>query len=270
MQGTCQEGNSALILVACGYRGSDANCLGIDRTTGQAIYDPSNDPTQCNNLVSTLNTTLVSTDYEPYLGTWCRNISSDIVVFAGTAVNNSFANLLPPYVTQGLIEDIIGDIFNRIPCSFKPACLLAQRLLFCSAAFAKGSLVTIYPTTQTNLIAVKAHVPNLASRYLCHNFLHQCSRMRELVPELQQLNCSERIDLINGPFKIEADRFPVGNQTVAKFGDYPVESSANNASDAYYTPVSACPRGFSVPEDVDAPGQIMITGSTTHPLTVHA
>jgi hypothetical protein len=238
------------------------NCLtDYDPETGQTVYDTSDNPLQCNAMLSTFNKTdILSIDYEPYIGKVCKGITPEsIVTTPGEFVNKTYANLLPPYVGQTIIEDLLSDVFDMIPCSFKPACLKAMRIFFCSSANLPG--VKMFLTTPPgNPIGVTTHVPMMPSRYLCEHFKGTCSKLVSLVPELQQLNCSERINLIAGPYSVMADRWATGNQTVVQFGPVSAETAPNNATGAEVEVVSACPRGFGVPEDFDAPGQILITG----------
>jgi hypothetical protein len=138
--------------------------------------------------------------------------------------------------------------------------LAAQIKLFCSSGFFKGLPATVYPVNNSEAIYVDTYAPMFASNYLCLNFKKECAVLISKNEQLD-LNCSQRILLVNGPYRTVADRFPKYNQTVSTVGVADVVTPPNNATDAVTSTVSACPRGFSVPTDFDAPGQINVTGN---------
>jgi hypothetical protein len=244
-------------LVSNGY--TPYNCIEIDLTTGVPIYDYTNEPDECNALLNVANQTLVSSDHEPYLGKICQGVVDELVVPSGNLINSSYASLLPPYEAQTLVESIFEGIEDRIPCSFSEGCYKIQKRLLCSLAFFKPFPNTVDLISGSNLVSLVVYPPSMPSNWMCHELHYKCQKLISIQPKLG-FNCTERVVLVNGNSKATVYRFPWENQTVAYAGSTAVSSPPNNASDAVVNTTTACPRGFSIPDDLYAPGQILITG----------
>jgi hypothetical protein len=98
------------------------NCL------DDAVFDSSDDPLICNDLVSTRGMQLVADTSEVYVGEVCKGITTR--TWNAPSVF-PIAPLLPPFVQQAIFESLLVSIADKIPQILTSECLLSQRKLVC-------------------------------------------------------------------------------------------------------------------------------------------
>jgi hypothetical protein len=191
----------------------------------------------------------------------CIGVSTSTVTANGPQINETYAPLLPPNEAQTVIESLLSDILNKVPHTFSIGCQISIRKLFCSSAYYLPDRQVMNIISGTDLLSVVVYPPKLPHRDLCFQYHEKCEKLIKLDDRLD-LNCTERQLLINGVTRQWVDRFPVKNQTVATVpgANSQIITSPNNATNAVVTATVVCPRGFAVPDNLYAEGQIMITG----------
>jgi hypothetical protein len=148
-----------------------------------------------------------------------------------------------------------------MPITFNADCLAAAKKLICSVAFLPPQYEVEEVVQDSTLVTLELYVPMFPHYSRCLDFKHKCKKLIEVAGEALDLNCTERV--VVPPLNPEAAtvyQFPVTNQTVAyAFGVLPVQSDPNYVDAAVVNFTTVCPRGFSIPADLDAPGQLMVT-----------
>ena len=282
------ESLSSLCLGMLSLLGYDQNCnKTIDYSHGQLNslysldpslplpfqYDPSNNNTLCNNILSNFS---VASTKEKYLQTnnpkgACYGVTTSIYVPPSQLYNPLYAPLLPPYVVQQSIEDSLNTLFSTLPVYLSSDCYVAIKKYYCGSSFLAPYTVAINQILRGNgvnsfviesllakglltkeLLNYYFAIPSYPYRKVCEEYAYKCSefinltRRDELVP-----NCYA---VLNG-----VPLFPSGNVTVGHFtwsiSGWPA-LMLNLTSPPYvvnhnFSYETDCPEGFVVPNGVD-------------------
>lgn len=246
--------------------GAAPNCLQttpslyFDVTTLQltpitlSFFDSSNSKS-CNSVASSASLPLVAQATEPYIGTICKGLVSEILVPSSATVDKSFAPLQPPFVLQTIQEKILSVVESYIPRYLTKDCLQAQRAVMCSLFF-----LTPFPSNQLSFLFGTVYLPSFPNRNICQNYAKSCPVLIAASPSAA-INCSGTIP--GTSIKL----FPTANQTIVSLplGYFTVDLQSPPhsivPSSSYVEITTECPYGFVVPEDLSKKSIVWATGT---------
>lgn len=100
--------------------GLAVDCSAVD-SNSTLLYDPN--PLTCNSMAYSKSFSLVSDQFEPYIGSVCKGIISKVYLPDPSTINPLLAPLLPPYVLQSVTEAVVRNCaYYTLP--YKPRTLL--------------------------------------------------------------------------------------------------------------------------------------------------
>lgn len=114
---------------SCGPLLGTLNVAGTD-CDDPAVFDPSDDPSICNDMSSTKGVQLVADNAEVYIGEVCKGITTSVY---NAPTGYPVAPLLPPFVQQTVWESLLVTAEATVPVILTSDCLLAQRKLVCGS-----------------------------------------------------------------------------------------------------------------------------------------
>lgn len=111
------------------------------------------------------------------MGKLCSGIVSDLYIPPAPVLDASLAPLLPPYVTQSILEAILQSITDVLPRYIESDCLVANRALLCTSLFQ-----TAYASEVLNTTYGTVYVPSFPHKSVCEAYGTQCAALAALNP----------------------------------------------------------------------------------------
>ncbi len=227
------------------------NCTAIDSSTDLELFDSSNNSSECNNLNYLGATKVVGSATETYIGNLCKGMVNTFYVADSFIINASLAPLLPTNALQNYLDPIYFEQESQVPNTFSQTCQIIQRKILCGTLYPAAGSYSVY--------GIPVAVPRFPSNLDCIDYHNICKILISESP-LLNLNCSGKINLGGG---VLADSYPATTQLVAyALGSIPVYSTPYYLSNMTNPSVTTeCPNGFAISSDIDASGQVAVTGN---------
>lgn len=206
------------------------------------IFDLTNDPLQCNDMVGSEGALLVARDQEVYIGQTCQGVLTEAIATPSVdSVDPTFAPYLPPYVAQSITESVLAGWVGSMPVMAHSDCLTDFRKMAC------GLMLPVADVTNAlDFLFGPISMPSFPHQSICTNFASSCADTLRVVPALA-MDCGA----MAGSIKL----FPNDTQTITSlnlgFGEILLTSEPNTMQNSTLSLQTQCPRLLTVPEDPD-------------------